>query len=78
MPADKIPAQNQPVADPPLYVTAANEAQNTLENRVKGDVPMGNKLAVWMLTLCIGVVGIVSTVISAHEADTRPHASTIS
>lgn len=36
---------------------------------MKGDVPMGNKLAVWMLTLCIGVVGIVSTVISAHEAD---------
>lgn len=30
---------------------------------------MGNKLAVWMLTLCIGIVGIVSTVISAHEAD---------
>lgn len=36
---------------------------------MKGNVPMGNKLAVWMLTLCIGVVGIVSTVISAHEAD---------
>jgi hypothetical protein len=45
---------------------------------MKGDVPMGNKLAVWMLTLCIGVVGIVSTVISAHEVNTWPHASTIS
>jgi hypothetical protein len=45
---------------------------------MKGDVPMGNKLAVWMLTLCIGVVGIVSTVISAHEADTWPQASSSS
>ncbi len=54
---------------PALYVTAGNEAQNAHENRMKGDVPMGNKLAVWMLTLCIGIVGIVSTVISAHEAD---------
>lgn len=58
-----------PAPTAPLYVTAANEAQNANENRMKGDVPMGNKLAVWMLTLCIGVVGIVSTVISAHEAD---------
>lgn len=45
---------------------------------MKGDVPMGNKLAVWMLTLCIGVVGIVSTVISAHEADTWHEVSTLS
>lgn len=36
---------------------------------------MGNKLAVWMLTLCIGIVGIVSTVISAHEADEWTHAA---
>jgi hypothetical protein len=39
---------------------------------------MGNKLAVWMLTLGIGMVGIVSTVISAHEADTWPQVSTVS
>jgi hypothetical protein len=74
-----VSARN-PRAIPPapaaaLYVTAGNEAQNAHENRMKGDVPMGNKLAVWMLTLCIGVVGIVSTVISAHEADTWPQAS---
>jgi len=39
---------------------------------------MGNKLAVWMLTLCIGVVGIVSTVISAHQTDSWSHTSTVS
>lgn len=37
---------------------------------------MGNKLAVWLLTLCIGVVGIVSTVISAHQADGWVHGTT--
>lgn len=37
---------------------------------------MDNRLAVWMLTLCIGVVGIVSTVFSAYQADEWAHMST--